>query len=279
MPHISVARRFLDACEAAYGGNISQDNDLGTQDNTVSAYKKHLNQKKYSHMYFAKSAACWRAIHRRLDLDGDLVSVGAGPAFCAFGWFWDQIDLDEEVVCYDVLNWGGVRNMPEWKALAKSCLPARFRYHSYRYIPEGSLPSQVQNAALKNHIPTSVEPAEIGEGKTVIFPFLLNHIFGRYGASNDRTARAFGEWILSVAEGNTVVLADMPLQSDTRYLWETAGELLGSSDPIEVNFGPDADDIATAYSSGWQRRRRAGLSESYRRAGVIVRERGKWRSL
>ncbi|HEX2879783.1 MAG TPA: hypothetical protein VHO25_09600, partial [Polyangiaceae bacterium] len=141
-----------------------------------------------------------------------MVSVGAGPCFCAFGWFWDQADENDKCVSYDILDWQGIRSLSEWTALSGQILPGEFQYYPYRHVPHTSVPTQVSEVVNVVNF-TGLAPTEIGSNQVVIVPFVLNHIFGKYKGSSEGTIREFANWLLQVATQNTLVIADMPSMS------------------------------------------------------------------
>ncbi len=273
---ISMARALVDVCAKDYI-NGDQSEDLKTNEQTVSTYQSPAGQRKYVHMYFAKSVACWRDLRSRLKVpnDGAVVSVGAGPLLCLFGWFWDESpSSDQTLRAFDVLAWEHIRDLPEHEELREKIFKgsAKRWYRPNGYFPENMIPPQARDLPeLK-----PLYPNEIDEGATVLIPFVLNHLVGKYRPVADATA--VYEWLDTVREKvKRVLIVDMQLNKKTEEFWE------GIQDGLSVNGKPrnlDArciSDFAKVYSDAgdrWPSRRTSKYMGCYT---AVVGEQAGWR--
>lgn len=215
---ISVARTLVDACAVDYGiGEMSEDIPSWRQ--TVDTYQTPAGQRKYVHMYFAKSVACWRDLRRRLlaPNDGTVISIGAGPCLCLVGWFWDTAPGDGQIItAVDVLDWQHVRGLSSHSAMIASVLgdPNALSFLSGRYFPNGPQPPQTNCVAAL----TPLKPSEIEEGSTVLVPFVLNHVVGQHNPVCNH--EAVYTWLESVRlRAKRVLIIDMQADDTTQPFW------------------------------------------------------------
>lgn len=272
MSQINAARQFLSACEAIYRGDLSPLQDIPSRLNTVETYAQPDNQKKYVHMYFAKYVGCWRAIRKRIDADEPhrLVSVGAGPMLCCIGWHWDAPSIIDgtTVRAYDILDWNGIRNLPEFEELWNQLFNGSPNYLAPRYMPDGIRPPQT----LMMSNARSISVSQIGSAKIVLLPSILNHLVGGSEPVTATEQSHVFDWIEKVrAAGNTVVIADMLHRGDTERFWRRVTSGLRAprgSDDHNLDFAAESRDTAQAYSPS-QQNRRAGLKPDAMKAGVL----------
>lgn len=273
MSQIKAAHQLLKVCEAVYRGVLTPEQDIQTKDNVVETYADPIMQKKYVHMYFAKYVGCWRAIRKRLPISDQhkLVSIGAGPLLCCVGWHWDGTNFIEgaTVKAYDLLGWHAVRRLPEFTSLWDQVFTGPPQYIYPRYMPDGIRPPQA--AMIRDAEPICV--SKIGSGKIVLLPSILNHLVGESRPVSSREQRHVFDWIESVREaGNTVVIADMLHRDNTARFWRRVTTGLGApagGNDLNLDFAAEARNTAQAYSFGQQGRRRAGLSATATKAGVL----------
>lgn len=244
---IKLSRALTQACAVDYVSG-RMDEDIPSSDQTLLRYSTAEGQRKYVHMYFAKSVACWRDLRHQLETanDGPVVSVGAGPWLCLLGWFWDHPPgPKQELTAVDLLDWSHVLGLDEHRALADHVLEdrARVRHLPGYYFPPGSRPPQAKGIGLLQDYLASAVP----DGATVLLPFVLNHLVGRYQPVD--SPKLVFDWLEAVRNrAKRVLIIDMQYENSTRGFW--GGIKMG----LNVNGTPichEADSIeelSGAYS-------------------------------
>jgi len=253
---------FLAGCHAVYADHPG-DID-GWQ--VVNDYTNGVNQRKYIHMYFAKSVGCWRYLraHTSPLQDGHVVSIGAGPCLCLLGWFFDTPPSPTfRVLGADVLSWEEIHGDASFNALRADVLGnVNFTYHSGRFFPPTQPP---QTDGLHGLEP--IGPEHIPEGATVLLPFVMNHILGTRPHPEPQDV---GAWLEAVrARASRVVLVDMQYvpegaRGSTHGFWTTLLGILGFGPPTRpagcpvFAFNAPSAEFADCYDAD-NGQRRSGI--------------------
>lgn len=233
----------------AYGRN-----DLSSTDNTVASYIAPENQWRYVHQYFAKFVGCWRWVRERVQApnDGPVISIGAGPELCLFGWFFDvPPNPGQEVVACDVLPWTTVTASPEHLSLRADILgSAQYAKRSGVYFPQ-SIPPQCAAAGASL---TPLDPNSIPTDATVLLPFVLNHLLGATQPHPDPSS-VFGWLNAARLRARRVVLVDLQWERAEDF-WARVFTGLGLAIPAtspSFNFRSDTAKFATSYAPQYGR--------------------------
>ena len=199
--------------------------DLGSYSNTVAVYDDPECQLVYTNMYLAKHLGCWRWLRSRLGANDatSVVSIGAGPHLCLWGWFADQPPMAGQTVhAVDALPWNAILGLPEHAAVATALFgdPGTVRVHR-AYIPPGVRPAQLQ--ALEGL--QALAATAIPEGAVVLLPFLLNHLVGATGPLADTTPLI--HWLEAVrARARAIIIVDLPASRAANF-WPAIYARLG----------------------------------------------------
>ena len=190
----------------------------------VRVYQIPERQQRYAHMYAAKHLAMWSGLRLILNWKGGeskrLVSIGAGPLLDMMGWCWDA-SFRADKVAIDPVHWKHVLAVPAWaRAVERLCGPISWSRPAY--IPDGPKPSQI--STIQHAKP--VASKELGEGDTLLLPFVVNHLLDSSGSVDDGAIGRLAVWLKDVASrGARVAIADMHDPMDP--LWNTLLDHLG----------------------------------------------------
>jgi hypothetical protein len=169
---------------------------------------------------------------------------------------------------YDILDWKGIIEMPEFGAFWNSIYAGKLHYLAPRYMPDGVRPPQT--AQIRGAQP--IAASEIGSGNVLLLPFVLNHIVGSSEPIKVGNQHHVFDWIEKVRRtGNTVLIADMLHRGDTAAFWQRVTAGVGASPGSgnhNLDFSVEATATAKAYASG-QQNRRAGLIPDAKKAAVL----------
>jgi hypothetical protein len=273
-------RDLLAACHAVYGA------DPGDLDSwqVVNDYTDPVKQRKYVHMYFAKSVGCWRHLRQVLapEPDGPVVSIGAGPCLCILGWFFDRPPAaGQDVIGVDVLGWEEVRNDATHAALVRDVVgDAGIAYHPNRFFPR-THPPQICGLDAE-----AIAPDQIPPGATVLLPWVMNHVLG---AQPHPKRAEVGLWLQAVrTRARRVVVVDLDYkpvgtQKSTHDFWATLTDSLGLArpDPEEgcpvFRFNSRAAEFSTCYDAANAARRTGVRYPHFCRATGLVGDAAGWR--
>lgn len=258
-PPTALAQQFLLECSSVYQTG-DQSEDLPSFQ-PISAYLAADAQLKYSHMYFAKSVGLWRELRQLPGLgSGPVVSIGAGPCLCLFGWFWDSPPAaTQQVMAVDALDWRHVRALPGHRALAGTLLGSGFQYFDGRHVPDGVAPPQVSGAAQTAPFLVPWVPP----GSTVLAPFLMNHMLGA-SSPTPNPADVF-RWLHDVGQrAQDVLIVDMPCDV-AGGLWSTLGAGVRAAGQPRVLAIASAPQLAGMYPNraSWTWRRGSTAMSRY----------------
>jgi len=268
-------KAFLLDCEKDYVSG-DKDEDITSMGNTVETYRLAQFQRKYVHMYAAKSVACWIYLRRVLAVEDGcpIVSIGAGPCTCLIGWFFDRKPETAQVVrAFDVLSWKFIRDLPSHQALMADVLgpDADFVYEPFRYFP-ASLPPQAEVVGS----PSPINAADLPDGAVVLLPYVLNHLLGRTSpVVNPGEVLA---WLEDVRLGSRlVVIVDMPCNV-TDVVWKALAQGLDIGGSASVIESDRITGFQSAYSerANWPWRR---TSHHMNASTVLVGDYTGWRFL
>ena len=261
MARIDLARALLRDCEKVYQtGNQSED--IPSKENVISTYRSGVNQKKYTHMFFAKSVACWRHLQMILSATDDpVVSIGAGPCLCLFGWSWDRPPSSGQTVwAVDVLGWEAVRGLASYKALSRDVLgDAEFSFLDGLYFPPACRPPQTQEL-------DEIRPFQLDQlvpQSTVLLPFVLNHLVG-LDSPVPKPSCVF-DWLEEArSRAGRIVVADMPADRAGGF-WTNIRSNLRAAGAPSVLTVDTIDDLADAYSqrARWPARRTSSYMRDF----------------
>jgi len=272
-----LVTNFIEKCYSAYDND---PNDIPTFGNTIETYMNYGAQKKYVVMYFAKYVGAWRQIRKQLDISGDtaVASLGAGPELCLLGWFFDHPpEAGSDVRSFDVLDWGGVRELREFTEMrdhvfGKYC--DRINYYSGYHFPEVE-PPQVKEIRTIRQAPIVrfLDADRPKNNMTVLMPMVLNHLVGK--ALPMPNPDALYSWIQTVAKtSQRVVILDMLHEEKTVDFWDGIADGLNIPRPSayqEFAF----HQLSTEFSSCYPDRILDGLNnrnripENQRRTGQV----------
>lgn len=90
---------------------------LGAVQTTLD-YSTLQGQSTYAESYLPKQVGCMRYVRRALALPRELlpvVSVGAGPRFCLWGWFYDLAPANGSLImAVDAVDWSPITTAAEF---------------------------------------------------------------------------------------------------------------------------------------------------------------------
>lgn len=276
-------RSLLATCKAAYGPG---EHDLGSIQ-TVNDYAIPRNQRKYVHMYLAKSMGCWRHVRKALAGvdDGPVLSVGAGPGLCLLGWFFDRAPTRHEVLGMDVLDWAGVHATPEFVRMRDDILGplSTLDFRGSRFFPATPAPQLAHSTGLR-----PIAPSQLPEGATVLLPWVLNHLLG--ASSPHPNPGEVGAWLRAVRQrARRVILVDMPYRppgrsDSTDGFWTALTTMLGMAAPTAntcpvFSFNPEAAEFAGCYGDGDGDRRSGVKYPQFCQATGLIGDTSGWRYL
>lgn len=255
---IKLAESLLRECGQVYvTGDIGED--LSSRDNKVITYLDPEAQKKYVHMYFASYVSCWRELRKELSpgrTHEPVVSLGAGPCLCLMGWFYDFAPFDDQVVvAVDALDWLPIRRLDSFQNLMLNILKPKpqWRYLKNRYFP-ATIPPQVTDVQISRLPLSPVEINDIPDAATVLFPYVLNHVTGKYRPT--RELDSLVDWLEQVRKrAARTVIVDMRSDRATEF-WMQLQRLLGiKGQPSVRTANPEYFRTCYERRANWPNRR------------------------
>lgn len=270
---LAAMRRFLARALPPDQGFAA---DLGAAQQ-VRHYRSVVTQRRYTHMYAAKSIALWRAVRDvlgwRCERRGALVSIGAGPRLDLMGWSFDTQWIGP-VLAADPLDWSGVLDDLDWRR-AVDWLVGPVQDAGRCYVPPGVRPPQLGELAELRSLPLT----DIPIGSTVLMPFVANHLL-EDGRPHAPSFEAFGRWLRDLAERRCrIVIADKG--RGPGHLWPAVLRAAGAEHlrPAPFRFDRSIDALPTLYAPTHADYRSGRRHEAMRWARVLVLEQGTWRFL
>lgn len=251
--------------------------DITSYCNTVTTYQDADSQFIYANMYFAKHIGCWRWLRRRSKLSYDavipVVSIGAGPLFCLWGWFFDYPPfVGQTVHAFDVLPWDAVLGLPEHATVTKRILrDPKIVEVKQAFIPPGVVPRQMQH--LENV--KALCPEEVPENAMVLLPFLLNHLIGRNLPLFDE--KPLVEWLEAVrARATAIIVVDLPASRATNF-WPGLLQQLkcpAGTSPKTFTFSEETSLFGDLYPDRWDWRKRRTHQNMTSASGIVGTKNG-----
>src|SRR5262249_23068427 len=114
----------------------------------VDDYAEPASRRTYFHYYAAKHMALWATVRRTLAWEqhesAPLISVGAGPLLCLFGWCLYK-PWKGQVIEVEPLDWNPVRTNPNWRKARNHLLGDAVKSLSGYYVPGPTLPYQLED--------------------------------------------------------------------------------------------------------------------------------------
>lgn len=223
---------------------------------TTQDYSTLQGQSTYAESYLPKQVGCMRYVRRALGLPQEslpVVSVGAGPRFCLWGWFYDLAPANgSQIIAVDVVDWSPIITASEFldveRILLSGIAPTVL---APSHFPEDFVSPQC--GLVAGTATPAFTSAQVPTHAVVLFPFLLSHFFDQPHKISAPAGRQLGARILEIVRrARVVVIVDKEDRNGgTHWFWDDVLTALGiataPSHYPTFSFQADVATFASCY--------------------------------